>query len=543
MELRPYQERGIAELYAWFEAGNEGNPCIVMPTGSGKSHMVAEICRRAVQEWPETRILMATHVKELIEQNMEKMLGHWPGAPLGIYSAGMGIKQLGHPITFASIQSIIRSVSDIGLIDLMLIDECHLVNHENQGMYRTLIEHLKAVNPKLRVIGFTATPYRLGHGYITDAPAIFNALLEPVTIEELIQKKYLAPLKSKKMEEELSTDGVGKRGGEYISGQLQDAVNTPEKNKSVVDEILERAGDRKSWLVFCSGIKHAEDVKTMLSVSGIHSRCVTGETPKILREATLGEFRDPRRDYVMAITNANVLTTGFDHPDLDLIAMLRPTLSPGLYVQMAGRGMRIKSHTDHCLVLDFAGNVAAHGPITDVSSPKKKGEGTGEAPVKVCDVCNEYCHAACKVCPDCGAEFPEPERKALKLHNDDIMGIEGEEMAVNMWRWRRHVSRSSGRSMLMVSYYGKLSDPIVSEYLVVNYEGYAGRKATNRLFTLCYKSKGDSQELAQIIHLDDIADYMSTLPPPKAVKYKKDGRFFKVIGLKWKGQENDSSTD
>ena len=163
--LRDYQQRTIDQLYAWFEEGGKGNPCLVLPTGSGKSHIVAALCKDALQQWPETRVLMLTHVKELIEQNAEKMRQHWPGAPRGIYSASIGRKDLGEPITFAGIQSVRTKAHQLGHIDLVIIDECHLVNHKDEGGYRTLLEQLKAINPALRVVGLTATPYRLGHDH------------------------------------------------------------------------------------------------------------------------------------------------------------------------------------------------------------------------------------------------------------------------------------------------------------------------------------------------------------------------------------------
>ncbi|MFP5382351.1 MAG: DEAD/DEAH box helicase, partial [Gammaproteobacteria bacterium] len=136
--LREYQQRAIDMLYAWFEAGGQGNPCLVLPTGSGKSHIVAALCKDALQNWPETRVLMLTHVKELIEQNAEKMRLHWPNAPMGIYSASIGKKQLGEPITFAGIQSVRNKAKELGHIDLVIIDECHLVNHRDEGGYRQL---------------------------------------------------------------------------------------------------------------------------------------------------------------------------------------------------------------------------------------------------------------------------------------------------------------------------------------------------------------------------------------------------------------------
>jgi len=156
--LRDYQQRAIDQLYAWFEAGNEGNPCLVLPTGSGKSHIVAALCKDALQNWPETRVLMLTHVKEILEQNAEKMRLHWPGAPMGIYSASVGRRDLGEPITFAGIQSVRRQAKTVGHVDIVMIDECHLVSHHDTGSYRKLLAELKEINPALRVVGLTATP-------------------------------------------------------------------------------------------------------------------------------------------------------------------------------------------------------------------------------------------------------------------------------------------------------------------------------------------------------------------------------------------------
>ena len=140
--LRDYQQRTIDQLYAWFEAGNQGNPCLVLPTGSGKSHIVAALCKDVLQNWPETRILMLTHVRELIEQNAEKMRLHWPSAPLGIYSAGLRQKELAEPITFGGIQSLRTKAKEIGHCDIVIIDECHLVSHKDEGGYRALLDGL-----------------------------------------------------------------------------------------------------------------------------------------------------------------------------------------------------------------------------------------------------------------------------------------------------------------------------------------------------------------------------------------------------------------
>lgn len=530
MMLREYQQRAIDMLYAWFEAGGRGNPCLVLPTGSGKSHIVAALCKDALQNWPETRVLMLTHVKELIEQNAEKMRLHWPGAPMGIYSASIGKKQLGEPITFAGIQSVRSKARELGHIDLVIIDECHLVNHKDEGGYRKLLGELKAINPALRVVGLTATPYRLGHGLITDKPALFDDLIEPVSIEELVFKNYLAPLRSKVTKAKLDTSGVHKRGGEFIEAELQAAVNTDANNLTVVQEVIELAGERKAWLFFCAGVKHAENVAFVLStIHGIPAACVTGETPKKEREQLLADFKAGR---LRALTNANVLTTGFDYPDIDLIAMLRPTMSASLYVQMAGRGMRVKSHTDHCLVLDFAGVVATHGPITAVQPPKKAGEGNGEAPVKVCDNCGELCAIAARVCSACGHAFPEPEKRKLELRQDDIMGLEGIDLDVTGWTWRKHVSRASGKEMIAVTYYGGLSDPAITEYLPIMHEGYAGQKAMQQLVTMAERGKMAPGGL-NVQTLEEMVANLNQTQPPRSIEFKRDGKFFRVMRRRW----------
>jgi DNA repair protein RadD len=525
--LREYQQRAIDQLYDWFAAGNDGNPCLVLPTGSGKSHIIAALCKDALQKWPETRVLMLTHVKELIEQNAEKMRQHWPGAPMGIYSASMGKRQLGEPITFAGIQSVRKKSALLGHTDIIIIDESHLVGHKDEGGYRTLIAELKTINPALRVIGFTATPYRLGHGLITDKPAIFDALIEPVSIEELIHKGFLCPLRSKLTKSGFDVSGVHKRGGEYIEAELQAAVDTDALNDAVVSEIIARAGERKSWLIFCAGIHHAQNVCDTLVREGVTAECVTGNTSKSERTRILREFKAGK---IKAVTNANCLTTGFDAPNIDIVALLRPTLSPGLYVQMAGRGMRPAQDKTDCIVLDFAGVVETHGPITAVNPPAKKGDKVGEAPVKTCDECHEIVHLSCLVCPACGAPFPAPEKPPLALHHDDIMGVEGLDMDVTSWNWRKHISRASGNEMLAVTYYGALSDPPITEYLPVLNAGYAGDKSMRLLANLA-RSAGKSTDGE--LDLTEIADVMNKGQAPSAIEYRRDGKFFRVLNRNW----------
>jgi len=524
--LRPYQQAALDQLYGWFRSNPTGHPCLVLPTGSGKSHIIAALCKDALTQWPDTRILMLTHVKELIEQNAEKLLSHWPDAPLGIYSAGLKSKEI-KSITFGGIQSLRTKSADIGHVSLIIVDEAHLISHKAEGGYRRLIAELTQINPSLRVVGLTATPWRLGHGKISDGDALFDDLIEPVTIMELIKDGYLAPLRSKSTQKKLSTAGVHKRGGEYIESELQKAVDKDDQNRAIVAEIISRAEDRKSWLLFCTGVLHSHHIADELRAHGIVAETITGHTPANERDRILSAFKAGE---IQAVTNANVLTTGFDAPNIDLIAFLRPTMSPTLYVQMAGRGMRIKDHTDHCLVLDFAGLVSAHGAITDVQPPSKKGNGDGECPVKVCDECYELVHLSVKVCPCCGFEFPPPKPKPIKLHDDDIMGGI-KTMPVSSWNWSIHVGKKSGLEMFMVRYYGSLHKPPVNEYLVVNNEGYAGERAR---ITFAQITQDCHATIAMTLPtMQDAVDRMNRAAPPAELDYKMDGKYPRILKRSW----------
>ena len=533
MSLRDYQQRTIDELYAWWGKYPDGYPCCVLPPGSGKSWIIAGLCADMLQSWPDVRILILSHVREIIEQDAEKMRMVWPGAPMGIYSAGLRKKQLGEPITIAAIQSVRNKAHLLGHTDLIIVDESHLVGHKDEGGYRTLINDLVAINPNLRVMGLTASPWRLGHGLITDAPAIFTApLIEPVSIEELMHKGHLSPLRSKLTNTRLSTEGVHKRGGDFIESELQAMVNTPMQNEGVVQEVIRLGRDRQSWLFFCAGVEHAMAIRDVLRENGITAECVTGETPKGERDRILADFKDKK---IRAVTNANVLTTGTDIPDIDLIALLRATLSPALYTQMVGRGTRLKTTgAKDCLILDFAGVVETHGPITAVRPPPRKGDAEpGEAPTKTCEHCGEMCAISAVICPSCGEAFPTPEPKILSLADVDIMGRAETTMEVQSWRWKKHTSKASGKDMLAVTYYGDLSDPSVTEYFPVTHDGYAGEKAARQVARIADQSGAEKP----VEDLAETARALSDSTPPICINFKKDGKFFNVTYRVWSRRE------
>ena len=481
-ELRDYQRRTIDMLYSWWDT-NSGNPCIVLPTGAGKSVVLAEFIRRAVEEF-NSSIMVLTHQKELIEQDYGKTIAMVPDIDCGVFSAGMKRKELGHKVTFAGIQSIYNIMDDVPSVDLILIDECHLINNKTEGRYRRFIDRMTKKNPYTKCIGLTATPYRLSQGLVTDGGLFNEPLIEPVTIKELQEKGYLSKLSSKLMKNKVDVSGIHMVGGDFNRKELEERVSIEGYNEDVAEELTKWCAGRKSWLIFCTGVKHAEKMAEILCSMGINTACITGSTDKKTRENTLEGFKNGS---IRALTNVNVLTTGFDHPGVDLIVMLRPTCSPGLYMQMVGRGLRIAPDKENCLILDFAGNIERHGPIHNVTPPFKQKKGQGVPPMKACPECMEAVLLQTMVCPVCGYEWPVKEKKKdekiFTLGEADINGSDTDNgdrwVSIKTWKWIKARSKA-GNPMYIITYYpNNMAVRPFREYLL--YGESATAKHTKRL--------------------------------------------------------------
>lgn len=531
VELRTYQQKTIDLLYEWLRS-HKGNPCIVLPTGAGKSVILSALCSDAIRRKPNMRILMTTHQKELIEQDRDALLRLDPSADVGVFSASVGEKETSHQITFCGIQSVFRHYADFGKVDLIIVDEAHTINAKAEGMYRQFIAGLQQSNENLVVVGLTATPFRLGHGMITDKPAIFDEpLIEPVTIAELQGMGYLARLTSKCTGAKVDADGVALSGGDYNQKALQEAVDIPGLTDAVVSETIARAGGRKSWLFFCSGVEHALHVRGLLREKGISAETVTGATPKAERERILSEFKE---GHITAVTNANVLTTGFDNPRIDLICLMRPTLSPGLYVQMVGRGLRTFPEKENCLILDFAGNVERHGPIHEVRKPTKKKGKNGVAPSKTCPKCLEIVSILARTCPCCGYEFPRDElkEKEFQLSDADINGNSYMQLDISWWHWGETTSRNGNR-MLAVTYYPKsFAKPPVTEYFVLEHKSDHFIAMTQSRIAKRIAQAGGMLADALAESGYDIR-YLNGLQSPSRILAKKEGRYWQFCGAVW----------
>lgn len=478
MEARWYQTDAKNSVFRYFSA-KVGNPIIAMPTGTGKSFVIADLLK-AVFQYPNQRVMMLTHVKELIDQNFKTLLRIWPTAPAGIYSAGLNKKEFKNAITFAGIGSVARRAPLFGKIDLLMIDECHMVSPRESTLYDKFIAELKKVNPSLKVIGFSATPYRLGMGMLTDS-GIFTDICYDLTsyklFNRLVEEGFLAPLVTKRTNMEYDTTEVKVRGGEFTQQDLQEAIDKDHLTASACAEIVEFGSQRQHWLVFASGVDHANHVASTLQSHGIRAKSVHAGLPDAERD---GIIRDFKAGILQCVVNNNVLTTGFDYPAIDLIAVLRPTKSAVLWVQMLGRGTRPSPNKSNCLVLDFAGNTARLGPINDPVLPKAKGKGGGgEAPVKECPVCHCYNHASVTVCVNCGAEFPRLAKIQITASSREVMKSNDlpviEDFKVDRVTYALYNRGSSGIPTLQASYFCKFR--LFKEWVCLEHTGYPRIKA------------------------------------------------------------------
>ncbi len=527
IQLRYYQQEALDAIYNYFLTHQNGNPLIGLPTGTGKSVLPAAFIQGIMRQWPSQRFLMVTHVKELVSQNADELLKLWPEAPLGIYSAGLKQKDTAHPIIFGSIQSMIKHPDWFGHRDIVFVDEAHLVSAEDSSQYQTFFAFLKLINPNLKIIGMSATLYRMGMGMITENGLFTDVVYDKTNLEgfnELLAQGYMCPLIPLRTKTELDVSDVSVVKGEFVSTQLQGAVDKAEITFKALQEFCHACQNRKSWLLFASGIEHAEHIAEQLGAFGVDCAPVHSKRPSEYNDAAIRAFKSGE---LRAIVNYGKLTTGFNHPQIDAIGMLRPTLSVPLWVQMLGRGTRPAKA--NCLVLDFARNTPRLGPINDPRIPRKKGEGNGELPIKICESCGAYNHPRVRICCNCGEEFTFQVKIVSKAGTDELIKAAATEeipqieilnvMNVHYEKWDGKMGKPP---TLKVTYYTPAK---YNEWICLEHSGMAGKMARD-----WWRRRHAMEPPATI---DEALNFTSNLKCPRFIRVHVNKKHPEILGAEF----------
>lgn len=493
MELRGYQQIAVNAVYDYLRK-SDLNPCVVLPTGAGKSIVIAKIVTDAVTLW-QGRCLILAHVKELLEQNAAKIAALCPEIDIGIFSAGLNSRDTKERVIIAGIQSVYDKAAQLGSFDLVLIDEAHLIPPDGDGMYRSFLDDMKKINPNIRLIGMTATPYRLKGGLICRKENLLNEVCCEIGVRELIVAGYLSKLRSKNGKYKADLDNLHIRGGEFVAEDVEKAMDNKRLVTAACREIAELCKDRKKVLIFASSIDHCRHIAETIREQ-THEECgiVTGHTPKLERAEILDRFRGITQKNLFGeakpelkyLVNVGVLTTGFDAPAIDCVAILRPTNSAGLYYQMVGRGFRLSPDTGKtdCLILDYGGNIMRHGPVDMIRITENPGrKGNGGAPVRECPQCQSVFPAGRTACPDCGYEFPREERELRhdsRACSDGILSGESSELEypVKDVYYCTHTKRNADEGTpktMRIDYMIGFND-FQAEWVCPEHTGYARRK-------------------------------------------------------------------
>lgn len=355
--LRDYQSKAVQSVIQYFKKRRDP-AVVVLPTGAGKSLVIAELARVA-----KGRVLVLAHVKELVEQNYEKYTSY--DLEAGIFSASLGKKEISQKAIFGSIQSVARASNDFfSDFSLLVIDECHRVSEDAETQYQEIIKKLKKNNPQICILGLTATPYRMGLGWIyeinhngeikTEMPRFFKQCVFELPLSYMIKNHYLTP--PVKVDIPVTCYDFSEltlKEGRYSLSDIEEILHqqkrlTPLIIKNIID-IVDRF-DRQGVMIFSSSVKHAQEILSYLPENS--ARVVLGDTDISERNQIIQDFKDKKFKYLV---NVSVLTTGFDAPHVDVIAILRPTESNSLYQQIIGRGLRLFAGKKDCFILDYTG--------------------------------------------------------------------------------------------------------------------------------------------------------------------------------------------
>lgn len=516
--LRPYQNSAV-EAALNFIKYRAAHGYVVAPGGSGKSVMiarVAEICA----SWNLRVVVLATNEK-LLTQNRAKLTDQ---TLAGIYCAGLGEKDASKPITIASIQSI-ANMENPPHFDIALVDECDLVPDDNEGQFWEFFA--RCGNP--RIVGFTATPFRLDSGALKWGQEIITIPILP-----LVQDGHIIP-PNNKVGPSPDLSSVNVKMGEYNQAQLDALYDDQELLLSSLVKLIQYGQHRKHVLVFTQSLKHSDALAAILEHNGHSCRTVDGDTDKDeLRDEIIPAFEAGEFKYLI---NCNLLTVGVDIPCIDMIAVIRSTLSKRLFEQMVYRGTRPCGDKQNFLLLDMGGNLMEHGALGSPYRGKDGKGGSREAPGRICPECETFCKITDKQCGDCGYVFPEIEARKVNhstdadvtshaIYTGDLMTYEVESV-----RYSKHVNKKNGNESLRVDYfcsYGKYGN--ISEWLSCKHPNEWARGKAYEFF----RARGNTLEKPIEEHTwEELIFEASKLKRPTTIMVNHAEQFPRVVQYGW----------
>lgn len=422
--LRPYQQQAIDNTISYL-MNTAGNPILALPTGAGKGWIIAYIIHYIRMNWPGKRILMAVHNQNLVADTSSRTQSIL-SEQVGVNCAGLKRKDWHHDVIFGSVQSMARLAEKLGQRALLIVDECHLVGNLETAGYGQLLAKLKESQPDIRILGLSATPWRVGMGLLTNGPVFDEIVLNMCDIEGMqlmFDNGWLVPPITRRADTQIDTAALKVRNGDFTQKSLGAAMSD-DVTEVALREFCEKAYDRQCWLVFALSIEHADKCGLILNNMGIRTGVMHSAMSKAENAHTMALYAS---GHLRCVVNKDMLTTGVDIPRIDAIAMLRPTQSSSLWVQMVGRGLRPFPEAGklNCLVMDYGGNIERCGPINAPlipfaagTSPKGKpkedddGQSAGVAPMRICDECGTYNYLANTICDGCGCYLTELKGEA-----------------------------------------------------------------------------------------------------------------------------------
>lgn len=498
------------------------NPLIAVPTGGGKTIILGRFIYDFLEMYPFANILVLADVQEILEQNHSTIQKFFPGIKIGLYSSGLKSRTI-HKITVAGIQSVYNKPHLFSRFQVIFIDEAHTIPFEEKSMYRKFFNSVKA-----RYVGMSATVYRRGIGMIHEGKdRIFDKLSYDLTsrsnFNRLIDEGYLSRLYSKPTNYQLDSSDIKTSIGDYNLKQLSEKHDRALITKEAISEAIRFGKNYKSWLVFAIDIAHADHITDELNNNGIESMALHQKTSKFRKEI-INKFKNQE---IRAVVSVGMVTTGFDAPNIDLIILLRPTKSAVLHVQMIGRGLRIFPGKDHCLVLDFAGNISRLGPINDVLIPRPKNNGSGsqEPPIKTCPDCGSYNHTLAKLCEVCGHEFKFKQKIKPKADFKEVVSVnEKKWLNVDSVQYQIHVKPGRPNSLMVIYRCGLQT---IKEYICLEHGGYAQRIAENWLL---HRWDGD-KTVKYPRTVSELFEHRDFIRKPTSLKVQMSAKYLNIIDV------------